>query len=207
MNYSQNNEQEIIKKYFGNFKGNFLDIGANDGKTLSNTHQLALDGWGGVCVEPSRLAFEKLTNLYQSNKNIVCLPYAIGAKGAHGMVDFYESGEHLGNGDNSLLSTLDKNELSRWVGTNNQFEKKQVEVIDFDVLYELSPTKKFDLISIDIEGLDYDVLKQINMDEVSCRMLIVETNGKDNWKFMAHMAIYKMKLHAKNHENLIFVKQ
>ena len=42
MRYSQNNEQDIILQYFGNRKGFFLDIGANDGITLSNTYALLI---------------------------------------------------------------------------------------------------------------------------------------------------------------------
>jgi hypothetical protein len=36
--YSQNNEEQLILDYFGPvFKGTCLDLGANDGETLSNT--------------------------------------------------------------------------------------------------------------------------------------------------------------------------
>jgi hypothetical protein len=52
-NYSQNNEQEIILKYFGDFKGHFLDIGAYNGVDLSNTRALLELGWTGVLVEPN----------------------------------------------------------------------------------------------------------------------------------------------------------
>ena len=51
--YSQTGEQQVIFDYFGpEFKGTFLDIGANDGVTFSNTYGLSLKGWRGVCVEP-----------------------------------------------------------------------------------------------------------------------------------------------------------
>ena len=38
MNYSQNNEQNIILNYFKNYKGTLLDLGANDGITFSNSY-------------------------------------------------------------------------------------------------------------------------------------------------------------------------
>ena len=57
MDYSQNGEQLIIEKYFGDFKGILLDIGANDGETLSNSRSLIKKGWQAVLVEPSESAF------------------------------------------------------------------------------------------------------------------------------------------------------
>ena len=43
--YSQNNEEQVILDYFGNKIGNLLDIGANDGITLSNSRKLIELGW------------------------------------------------------------------------------------------------------------------------------------------------------------------
>ena len=49
--YSQLGEQDIILNYFNGKQGTFLDIGANDGKTFSNSYALSLLGWKGVCVD------------------------------------------------------------------------------------------------------------------------------------------------------------
>jgi hypothetical protein len=37
--------------------------------------------------------------------------------------------------------------------------------------------EKFDIISIDIEGMDYEVLSQMNLDELGCKILCIEFNG------------------------------
>jgi len=55
--YSQNLEQNYILEYFKDRRGTFIDIGANDGLTLSNTRALVELGWRGVFVEPSPMAF------------------------------------------------------------------------------------------------------------------------------------------------------
>ena len=44
--------------------GRFLDLGAGDGETLSNTRALAQLGWGGVAVEPAAWAFDRLVARY-----------------------------------------------------------------------------------------------------------------------------------------------
>lgn len=60
MSYSQNDEEEVILKFFGEFQGSFLDIGAFDGLHLSNTRRLLELGWSGVMVEPSPSNFLSL---------------------------------------------------------------------------------------------------------------------------------------------------
>lgn len=62
-NYSQNDEQTAILRYFGTTTGRFLDVGAYDGLRLSNTRALLELGWSGVLVEPSA------TNLVNLCKN------------------------------------------------------------------------------------------------------------------------------------------
>jgi len=110
--YSQNNEQQIIMKYFGDRKGRLLDIGANDGVTLSNSRALMLSGWEGVLVEPSPQAFARLSNVYGST-SAVLQQVAVGLETR--VIDFWESGayEHTGP-DVALLSCVDAKEKDRW---------------------------------------------------------------------------------------------
>ena len=54
ISFSQNDCDWIIRKYFKDkFDGRFLDIGAGDGVTFSNTKLLYDMGWCGISVEPS----------------------------------------------------------------------------------------------------------------------------------------------------------
>ena len=69
--YSQTDEEEHIVKYFEGVTGKFLDIGAYNGVTFSNTRRLAELGWSGTCVEPSIKPFWDLMNLYRENEKIV----------------------------------------------------------------------------------------------------------------------------------------
>ena len=62
--YSQSGQDAFVLSYFNNKRnGVFIDIGANDGETFSNSRQLILDGWNAVLVEPSPKAFAKLNKL------------------------------------------------------------------------------------------------------------------------------------------------
>jgi len=200
--FSQNGEQQIILDYFKNHKGGYLDLGANDGKTLSNTKALHDLGWNGVCVEPSNEAFEKIKS---SQPNAIGLNFAV--SDTDGEIEFYESGTHLKNGDTSLLSTLKKSELNRWEGSDNHFNKTKCNSVSVPTL--LSKLKLFfigtyDFISIDIEGLDYDVLVQMNLKSLGCKMLCIETNSIEDQKYIDYCANFGMKVIHKNGENLIF---
>lgn len=205
LDYSQNGEQRIITDFFLRRTGTFLDLGANDGSTLSNSRALSLIGWRGVCVEPAEIAFKKLRSLYADSPEIVCVNAAITTE--DGPIDFYDSGTHLNKGDTSLLSTTRPEEMVRWKRSGEQFTKTTVRGITFRTLLAESPYKHFDFISVDCEGVDYEILTQIDLTEVGCQMLCVETNGKENEKFIAYAAGHGMTLHHKNYENLIFVKK
>jgi FkbM family methyltransferase len=204
MSYSQNNEENLIRQFFKGQTGRFIDIGANDGKTLSNTLWCAENGWNGVCIEPSEEAFNRLC-ITHADTGVKCFQFAIASE--TGKVKFYHSGEHLGKGDISLLSTTKESELSRWEGTQNQFIEYEADAITWHDFHELPyQFARYDLISIDAEGCDWDILQQIDLIKSGCKMLIIETNGIENQKYIDYCAGYGMRLYAKNHENLIFVK-
>jgi len=167
--YTQNKEQEYILEYFKDFKGTLLDIGANDGKTFSNSLALIEQGWNAVLVEPSPCTFEKLSKLHAKNKNVTCLNVAIGTDKCK--MKFYESGHHLKDkSDYALLSTLDANETIKWRKAGIEFKEIDVDVITMDEI-----KGNFDFITIDAEGLDIDILKQIDL--TNTKLLCIEWNS------------------------------
>lgn len=202
MKFSQNNEEDLILAYFGSRVGTFLDIGANDGSTLSNTHALALLGWEGVCVEPSPTAFAKLSDLYKGNGRIELHNVAI--DNDNGRKILHESGNHIGREDFALLSTIVPTEMDRWKGTKEVFKPVAVECVTFLSLLESSKHAEFDMISIDAEGLDFDIVSQIDLRQVNCSLLVVEYNGKEEHRFVQYCREYGMNLRHKNGENLLF---
>jgi len=202
MDYSQNGEQKIILDYFKDFKGTLLDIGANDGETLSNSRALMLAGWNGVLVEPSRTAIDKLCKLYEKGTSAFIVPFGIANH--LGKSKFFDSGTHLKKGDTSLLSTCKESELKRWEGSDNHFTETEIDCITYKDLVDLYESDEFDFITIDAEGLDYDILIQIDLSKT--KMLIVETNSIEDEKYISYCKQFGMKVLHKNQENLIFVK-
>ena len=172
---------------------------------LSNVLSAIERGWFGVLVEPSKTAFEKLSLLHSQRENVTCYNVAIGEQ--DGEADFYESGEHLGTGDTSLISTLKHEETKRWMGTKfDNFTTTKTQVQTWKAFYESLPEKTFQLISIDCEGYDLYILAQMNLKEMGCEMLIIEWNSNDFNAYNILASAHGLKLYSKNAENLIFVK-
>jgi len=198
--HSQNNEEQIIKSYFGNFRGTFLELGSNDGITLSNCYALALDHWQGTCVEASPAAYKKLLQTYADNQVLDFIQAAIWTHNGH--ITLHESGEHLGNGDVSLLSTIIPGEKERWV--KESFTEVTVACVNFATLLGLTKNKQFDFISMDIEGAELQVLPQMDLRALGCKLLCVEYNGKDQHLYDAIVLPHGYRLLHKNGENLLY---
>lgn len=202
---SQNNETEVVLKYFNGRKGTVLEIGANDGITLSNSYDLIQRGWSAVLVEPSSI-FEELKSLYEGHPRVVLHNIAIGKN--EGMLKFYESKPKLNTGEGrALLSTGVEKELERWPDV--EFSVTEVPVITFESFKEKHDKGiKFDYISIDVEGLDLDVLLQIDLNEAGCDCLCIEHN--DNaalaGQFGQYCEKFGMKEIHRNPENVIFAR-
>lgn len=202
--YSQGQEDQWIASYFGNEVGTFADFGANDGVQFSNSRALALKGWSGVLVEPSPTCFARLRELYADNKLIEL--HNVGMCEGNGPAILHESGAHVGNGDHGLLSTVKPSEMKRWQGTGTTFQPTEMECVTFLELLRRSEFAHFDFITIDVEGLDYEVMSQIDLLHVGCRMLVIENNGKDEHRFVKYCWEYGMRLWKKNAENLCFIR-
>lgn len=202
MAYSQNAEEQHILNYFGDFKGTFLDLGSNDGITFSNTYAISKLGWCGVLVEPSPRAFAKLKQLYQDTKGCFYLyNYAIGT--TNGKVTLYESGELVKQGDVGLVSTLVEKETERFKRVTS-YEPIQVDCFRWKTALNRWKLKKFDFISIDIEGLEIEVLEQIDLTDT--KLICVETNGSQEKKVKLDEMLKEFKLIYTSPENLIYAR-
>lgn len=206
INYSQNDEQDRILNQFYNFKGTFLDIGSNDGITLSNSYALAQNGWKGVCVEASPKAWERLVKVHgwQSGNGIQLINVAVGSY--DGDIELNESGELLGKGDVALVSSTRQDEVERWASLNMPFEKVTVPVVTFKTLLERMLYNHFDFLTIDIEGMEPEVVPQIDFTALGVRMAIIEWNGNNAELYDGLLLNHGLKLVHVNAENRIYAK-
>lgn len=201
--YGQSQEDKYILDYFKDFTGTLLSIGENNGKDLSNSLSLIEKGWNATLIEPSPTVFPALCELHKDRPNVYCHRVAIADK--EGQLDFFESGTHLKNGDQALLSSLDEKEIVKW-RASTEFNCIKVDVITFKTLLKKNNYQHFDFISIDAEGYDLAILEQMNLLELKCKMICIEHNSQPAVlsRIMAicrHFGLQKEIL--KNGENII----
>lgn len=204
MNYSQNQEQEAILNYFKDKpKGAFLSLGENDGQTLSNVRALALDGWCGVMVEPSPRAFSRLKSLYSENTKGCFYLYDCAIGTHNGKATLHDSGELLRRGDVALVSTLVEDEKKRFQSVL-LYEPVEVKVYRWKTFYNRLKIIKFDFVSIDCEGLDAEILEQMDVTDFQC--VCIEWNGHPELKERFSKKLEGFRIIYTSGENLIFAR-
>jgi FkbM family methyltransferase len=149
--------------------------------------------------------------LYKNNTNVQIINYAISTE--NGVATFYESGSLISETDCGLVSSIIPDETDRWRKAGTRFTSYQVECKTFQTLFGngninlIEDDVKFDFISIDIEGMDYQILTQIDLTKYGCKCLCVEFNGIDKQKYVDYAGSHGMVLIHENPENLIFVNK
>jgi FkbM family methyltransferase len=199
--YSQNKEEEVILNYFNGQIGSFIDIGANDGVTFSNTRALAERGWKGVLIEPSPKAYAKLKEVYNGHKGFYLYQYALGSHNGKAMLQ--ESGPLCSASDVGLVSTFHSHEMDRFKSTV-QYEPAEVKVFKWKTFLNRLTIKEFDLISMDCEGSELDILP--DMDLSSVKVIVIEWNSKPELKTEYEKYLDGFKLIYTSGENLIYAR-
>ena len=164
--YSQYEEQSHILGYFGTNKGRFLDIGAYDGLTFSNTRALLDIGWTGTLVEPDSYAFSGLIKNCGKLDGVELVNAAIASN--PGIVRFFSSG-----GD--ALSTCDKSHCEKWKVAN--FTSVNVLAITPYQLLKTFPGP-YDFVNLDVEGTNWEILQLLPLKEMETKLICVEYDNQ-----------------------------
>lgn len=179
--YSQYGEDKIVSEYMKNsYIGNVLDIGANDGKLLSNSLYFIENGWGATLIEAAPIPFNKMVDLHKGNDNIQCLNICL--SDVNQRFTFYHNISHFNKNDSDLLSTISKDSFLGSSNSGNPFDSFEIDCYRFDNIKETLKYKIYQIISIDIEGYDYQILEQINLKVFGCEVLIIEYNNNHTVK-------------------------
>jgi FkbM family methyltransferase len=154
-----------------NFKKNgfFVEFGANDGVSLSNTYLLEKEfNWRGILVEPNKIYHDKL------RKNRKC------------QIDTRLVWE---DSDTNLLFTRTREpELStikKFYDTNFHTSKATedcyINTISLkDLLIKFNAPKIIEYLSIDTEGSEYDIIKNFDFNMYKFRIITCEHNFNEN---------------------------
>lgn len=149
--------------------GYFLDTGAADGITSSNTLLLEREyGWNGICVEPNARYFAAL----QKNRRCLCLPDCLDE--ADGEAEFVEGAGMLG-GIRHHYPDMMWRYVQRCYGARPASIRKSTRGIAH-ILQACAAPAVIDYWSLDTEGSELAILRGFPFDAYRIRVLTVEHN-------------------------------
>lgn len=161
--YSQLNQDLNVISFFNNKNDMyFIDIGANNGITLSNTFLLEKQyNWKGICSEPLPRAFKQLIKC----RNVICDNNAV----------FSKSGLSLEFSESNLLSGITKFiDLYTRVRKGNQIIVKTITLQS--LLDNYKAPKIIQYFSLDTEGTELEILKSVDFSKYTFLYINLEHN-------------------------------
>lgn len=156
----------------GKRDGVFVEFGAADGVTHSNTHMLEeAYGWTGVLIEPLPWTFKELKRRRPHAMTLEAAvdptysadpkPVQIVSAGQYSSIETYR--------------TLDKH-----AATRAHRRVLDVRTINLNrTLLELIPGRQVDFMSIDVEGPELDIITGFDFDAITVQSLTIEVNDRD----------------------------
>ena len=161
--YSQIEQDIMVEKFFNKKMGGyFLDVGAYDGETLSNTYMLErMYGWNGICIEPLP---DKFT-LCNAIRRAKCYNYAV----------YNENDKKLSFIKADVLSGIASDIDCHKHILNNE----QIEVTTKTLTYILEDAQAptyIDYMSLDTEGSEFEILKNIDFSKYTIGYIDIEHN-------------------------------
>ena len=188
--YAQGREDIYLLRLFGrNYKGFYVDVGANDGVFVSNTYSLYRRGWRGICLEPNPEVFHRLKAVRPED---ICLNLAAGAEDGALTLAWRE-----GLSEGSTLQAVDM------VGRSSL--SVEVKPLTRILSEQLAPSS-FDVLSIDVEGFEVNVMKGLDWAAFSPRVIVMEYNngGRANPAAVEMVGTLGYRPIAINRWNMIF---
>jgi FkbM family methyltransferase len=167
--YSQSGEDLIIQFIFMWLrieKPSYIDIGAHHPTYLSNTYLFYENGSTGVCVEPDPFLFQTIRKV---RKRDVCLNLGAGG-GESNKADFFIL-------NSRTLSTFSFPEAQRYASYDGKFIEKVIEVplVTLNEIIEKYCPNVPNLVSLDVEGMDFKILQNLDFNKYSPEVFCIET--------------------------------
>jgi FkbM family methyltransferase len=163
--YAQEGEDIILSRLMDKEKGFFIDIGAHHPFRFSNTYLFYKKGWRGINIDPLP-GTTKLFNLVRRRDiNIQC-----GVAKESGTLTYYCFNE-------PALNTFDKEEAKFKNDLPDYFIQETIDIpVEplWKILDGLSLPPRIDFMSVDVEGMEMDVLMSNNWDRYRPEFLVVE---------------------------------
>lgn len=169
--FSQSGEDQIIRYLLNALKipdPTYLDIGANHPIIANNTYLFYSRGSTGVCVEPDH---DFYSIIRKKRPRDICLNIGIGINDTASAKLFVFPSPYTG------WNTFSETEAQkRQSATGIKIaDIRAVQMLNINSIIEKYFTGSPNIISIDVEGLDLDILKSLDFSRFSPEILCVES--------------------------------
>lgn len=171
-------DQFVNEHFFHDCKdGFFLDIGAHDGQSFSNTWFFEKDlGWKGICFEPLPHLFKQL----KSCRDCICINACVSQIDGDLPFLHVDSCDEMLSG---LCGTFNENKLNAVLADIAHFggELKLIQMpcVRLDTILQEYKVTHIDFLSLDVEGHELEVLKAIDFSKVVIDVITVENDYND----------------------------
>jgi len=160
-------EKHLVWEFFERkHDGIFVEVGANDPYSGSQTWLLEQNGWHGVLVEPQAALSEKLRQLRKQSQVFQVACTSPGKEGA----------ALLRIGAQNGLSTLEKQTDSKgdqFVGT------ERVATTTLDKLLSAAGVSHIDFLSLDVEGHEIEVMRGFDFGKYHPSLILIEDHARN----------------------------
>ena len=202
--YSQVDEDLFLKKYFSKKKGFYIDIGCYHPFVNNNTFLLYKLGWSGLNIDLNKISID-LFNIMRPRDINICT--AISNKKEK--VEFFIPNNNPISPEITISRSFSKNISKRHNSSYQSFKTKSITWVDIEKKYK-SKIKKVDILKIDLEGLDYKILRSINLKKMKPHLIMVEAphfEKLETKKIMNYLKNKNFKIIYNNTLNIIFKNQ
>lgn len=205
LSYSQEGEDLVLARLFeGQSSGVYVDVGAHHPFRFSNTCLLHKRGWHGINIDALPGSMAPFNRVRPGDVNL-----ELGIGTLAGELDFYVFEETALNTFDVKLAT--ERQASGWPLT----ETKKVQCFPLSQVLERElprlGTNSFDLLTVDVEGLDIEVLRSNDWTRFRPRALVVEVLDQDlssvtTSEIGAYCKQLGYKPFAKLHHSIVFLR-
>lgn len=165
--YAQEGEDLILRRIFaGQKNGFYIDIGAHHPKRFSNTYVFYCMGWKGINIDARPGSMTLFRRLRRRDINL-----EIGISGVEGALSYYQFEEPALNSFSADLA------LSRVkLGTSRLVSETAVQTLPLKQILgkHIQAEKTIDFLTIDVEGMDLEVLRSNDWIKYRPRVVLVE---------------------------------
>lgn len=165
--YAQSGEDIVVDIELGKKnKGVYVDVGAFHPKQFSNTYLFYKRGWRGVCVEPRPGAKEDFSKVRPRDKFV---EMGVGEK--KDVLEYFEFADGASNTFSKVQAKKNINQAER-----KFWRKVNVAVMPLRDIMASTGLEgvKIDLMSVDVEGMDLEVLESNDWKKFRPRIIICE---------------------------------